>query len=286
MSIRLFWLVVISMSMTEAVASAEGSVCYSGQSAVSSEPPKGWSADYAGATKVGICIAYILNGYTFDTTPATIYPLLMPAKKRTPSGAIDLDDFIKGDIARFSGHAPKVKVERAPGLKSHSGIRFVAREFLNGPSPNEFEEVAYVGTNDAVLMAILSARTAGDLQKYKPAFLEFVSALEIVPRTAQFPVLKATAERETATAAGAKYKVALMGEIGTQVAGAVRECPRPSGEGFTAVLQVLKDGVVHEITFDRPSAVADCVKDKLKGLRGPRPPSAPFHVLLEVSSRQ
>jgi hypothetical protein len=49
---------------------------------------------------------YVLDGFTFDSSPVVILPVLAGADKRTAEGRPDLADFTAGDAEQFQKDAP------------------------------------------------------------------------------------------------------------------------------------------------------------------------------------
>lgn len=257
-------------------------ICYSGNSSFAMSAPEGWRADEEGARRLGICVVYVLKESTFDDSPAVIYPNLVPVPPDS-AGNIDLPAFVERDLERFRERASTLKVTDGGSRETGAGLRFVSRRLLEGPRPNEFEEIAYHATEDAVLIAVLSTRTLAALDANRPALLAFLEGIRPLSRAALFAAQLERAKKDVATAAGAKFEGSFVTALASRLQAAMKSCVRPESQGFSAVLQVDAKGILREITFERDDALARCVGPMLRDFRGPRPPLPQFHLQLKMS---
>jgi hypothetical protein len=263
-------------------AFADGAICYSAKSAFLSTSPGGWVADYEAARKLGLCVLFHPANYSFDSAPAIIYPNMSEFTKTLPSGELDLQGYIERDLASFKDRGSDLKIQEAPSVTASSGTKFVIRDLLNGPAPNEFEEVAYSSANQAVFLAVYSARKKDEFDKYKDAFREFLLNVNTVDRGALYSIEKENAALDDAKVEGKNFYRIFLAGIGQNFANAMRSCSRPGSKGFNCVLQISSTGRVNEITFENEDETTTCVKKLLTGVSGPKPPFAPFHVSIAM----
>ncbi len=132
-------------------------------------------SDAAKAKELGLCILYYVEGNTFDSSPAIIYPRLVSSEKEGQSA---IEKVISDDTVRLKEKSKSLKVLEQPAIKNNSNLDFSFRHFRNGPTPNEFEAVAYHSGKKAVLLAVLSTRDEKDFESHKNKLNEFVTTIK------------------------------------------------------------------------------------------------------------
>ena len=172
--------------LVAAPAVAVGPVCYSSKSAFSTNAPAGWVADHEAAKRLGFCVVYYPQEYSYDSTPVVIYPSLVDYVEKH-AGSLDLKGFVADHAETFRRRNRGLRVKALKDLRTASGLRFVLREFRSGESPNEFEEVGYLPATEAVFMAVYSARKPEDFERYRPAFVKFLGSVAPAARGAVVP---------------------------------------------------------------------------------------------------
>jgi hypothetical protein len=260
-----------------------GAICTSANSAFATSAPAGWEADYDTAQRMRLCVVYRVAGFSFHSSPAVIYPNLIAHPTTLPER--DLERFIEDDIATFRKESPSLRVRRRNDVAAVSGLRFRVVEFIGAHPPNEFEEVAYLAANDAVFLGVYSARRKADLERYRPAFREFLDGTQRISRgqiVNQYSGLKKKAEedRKRAPEFEAAYLRAIMNSLGEGMG----QCAK-AGPGFEAVVMVSSQGMLQEIVFAQDDELSRCLRSHLVGVAGPPPPFGPFHFLLDMRIR-
>jgi hypothetical protein len=280
---------ILSILFLALPAAAEEAICYSAKSAFATSAPSGWVADHEAAKKLGLCAIYHPAGYSYDSSPVVIYPNLVEASKRLPNGRLDLQDFIDGDVETFQGKNKSLRAVILRNTIALSGLEFARREFLGGRAPNEFEEVAYLAAEDAVFLGVHSARSRADYERYQPAFAEFLGNIVKVPRESLQPsklesysVLKQRSDEDEAMQPGKTFEVTFMRGIVKDLGSFMAACTKKGDLGFRVVLVVSAEGRVQEVVFEDLDATAGCLRTKMAGLVGPKPPFAPFHLFLDM----
>lgn len=164
--------------MVASAAHAQTVMCPGTEPAVQLQIPDGWKADATIARRLGVCAVFEKLNTDFDSSPAIIYPNIVPTSvtlPRYPNGSVNLTTFINDDVASFRAKSVTLRIRSAEDIATPLGDVFVVRDFLNGPPPNEFEESAYLAVGKAVLVLVLSARSEHELQAAIPSFRRFVS---------------------------------------------------------------------------------------------------------------
>lgn len=161
--------------MFVAAAQAADNICYDENNAFTTQAPEGWVADSVKAKELGLCIVYFVEGKDFDSSPAIIYPRLVSSEK---SGQAAIQEIVDENTLRLKENSKIFKVVKQPGLKNKSNLKFEFRHFRNGPTPNEFEAVAYHAGKKAVILSVLSTRSEKDFEVHKPKLKEFVRTIK------------------------------------------------------------------------------------------------------------
>lgn len=259
-------------------ALADGVICFDRKNTVLAEAPRGWIADYESGKKIGLCVVFYPRGTTFHTTPALIYPNLVTTDEA-------LQPFIEGDLERFS-RTTGSKVETLPAIRADDQMSFELRRLVNGPPPNEHEIIAYHAADGAILLAVLSARTAANIDAYRGSFQTFLEQMRVIPQGGLYPALARIADDDSKKPGGAEYQRRLMSSIGKYLADAMRACAKPTSEGFSAVIQVNDRGAIAEWINDSNGPLGACVRGQMKSVQGPPPPFAPFHAKLRMALKK
>jgi hypothetical protein len=172
--------------LVAAPALALGPVCYSSKSAFSTNPPAGWVADLEAAKRLGFCVVYYPQEYSYDSTPVVIYASLADYFEKR-AGALDLKGFVADSVETLRRRNHGLRVKALKDLRTASGLVFVLREFRGGESPNELEEAGYLPAKEAVFMAVFSARKQADFERWRPVFAKFLGSVTPASRGATAP---------------------------------------------------------------------------------------------------
>lgn len=154
---------------------ADVALCYRGEVGYMLAPPPGWLNLRDAAESFGTCVIYVPEGYDFDSAPAVIYPNVVGVG----AGA----DPVKAEVERMRAKlsaAPdgdKLQVVAGEPFKSAFGVEFQLYYFNNGPSPNNFELVAYNVQGEAMLMTVLSAMTDQERRVYLGDFMKLLDGI-------------------------------------------------------------------------------------------------------------
>lgn len=156
-------------------AKAADSICFDGNNAFLTTAPKGWVSDTVKAKELGLCVVYYLKGKDFDSSPAIIYPRLVTSEK---DGDDAIEDIVNADFNRLKKKSVSAKISERPSIKNKFNLAFKIHHFKNGPSPNEFEAVAYHAGKKAVLLLVLSTRDEKDFLLQESALIEFADQIK------------------------------------------------------------------------------------------------------------
>lgn len=160
-------------------AVADHSICFDDQNAFVSSAPKGWVADYKKGKELGLCVLYYLKGSTFDSSPAVLYPNLVQSN----NSSAKIKEIVEINSQRLREKKSDITIQSKPSQKNKHGLLFENRHFLEGPSPQEYEAVAYhAAKGNSVLMAVLSTRSKNDFEKHKSSLTEFVETVRPISR--------------------------------------------------------------------------------------------------------
>jgi hypothetical protein len=253
-------------------ARADNLYCFSGAKGYVFETPKGWIRDEARGKKLGICAVYYPQGTTFDAAPAVMYPNFKT--KRAPTQS--LKTVMDIDLAPFMRHQG-ARVNQLGSIKTPVGTwEDVSIDF--GPSPNEFERIAYLD-GDSVFLIVLSARRRADLDKYVGAYQQAVAGAKLRDVAEVYQFLALEAKTDKAEKGGAAFAAKYMVELGPKLATALKSCVGARKEApLGLVVQIAETGEAKDFVFSRQGTVPDCLRGKLRGHLGPKPPKAPFHL--------
>lgn len=153
---------------------ASDTICYDEKNAFVFESGKQWQLDAKAADKMGLCAIYTLKDYSFDDSPAIIYPRLITTNESLKD-MIDKDklDYQKKSITAFILKHKKFKSKK-------NKLDFEVLSFNNGASPNEYEYVFYHKAKNAILLIVLSVRNQQDLKKYLNDLEKFAAKVKLI----------------------------------------------------------------------------------------------------------
>lgn len=161
---------------------AQGGICYWGSVGFMMGPPEGWVNLPEMAAASGLCFTFVPAGYDFDNAPAVIYPNMGDAKGDDAWVEI-LSQGILQQMRRLPGGENLQLVRGEPF--SARNLNFELRYFNNGPSPNNFELVAYHIQDEVILLVVLSAKTKQARQDCLDDFMEMLD--DILPIQMSWP---------------------------------------------------------------------------------------------------
>jgi len=268
----LCWILFIFMAAMEAIAGEVS--CYNEYGSFAMQTPKNWQTQYSNA--LGPCAFFFPAGFTFDNSPAVIYPNFVESYE-------NIESFIDGDLESFAKKAPSIKIEKLPTLKTAKKLTFLMRRILEGPAPNEYELIAYHKAKGAFLIVVLSVRTAGELRKNEQIFNSFLQNIQPKSRSLFFAELKKRTETEKSLPGGAEFEQEYIKAMAPSLFPAFQKCAKQAKIGFDAVFQVDAKGFIVSWVNKEDSETGLCAKKEFNGFKGPSPPFEPFHVNLELS---
>ena len=158
---------------------SDDSICFDKYQSFASSAPEGWVADFKKGKALGTCVVYYLKGKTFDDSPAVIYPNLAGMNE---SGVEAVKANIDLNTKRLKLRKSSTKVAKKKSIKNPYGLKFDVRYYSNGPAPQEFEAVGYYGAKKAVLLAVYSARSKANFEKYLKAHNDFLMTIKPMPK--------------------------------------------------------------------------------------------------------
>lgn len=175
---RILTLIFLTFAVGRSFAS--DAICYDDNNSFATQAPVGWIADFNQAKQLGLCVVYYMKGYTFDSSPAIIYPRLMTTEDQ---GDKAISRIISEDTDRLKKKgASELKVTEQPKTKNNHGLEFQFRHYANGPAPNEFEAVSYYAGKKAVLLSVFSTRSKDAFEKHNSKLKEFVMGIKPVSK--------------------------------------------------------------------------------------------------------
>ena len=74
---------------------------------------------------LGLCVAYVLDGRTFDDSPSVVFP-------RLAGGSVE--DIVNASADQLKQSSPAFRLEKKEDYRSRKDLTFAIRYFLNGPS--------------------------------------------------------------------------------------------------------------------------------------------------------
>ncbi|MDL2306778.1 hypothetical protein LJC48_01930 [Desulfovibrio sp. OttesenSCG-928-C06] len=154
------------------VPGPDSAICYRGESGFVISPPEGWVNLSEQAAKMGLCVLYAPAGYNFDNAPAVIYPTVIAAPKGADPVAVQAEKVFRQHMKRPEGR--QIWLENPGVFFSASGLEYALRYFRNGPSPNDFEMVAYHVEDGSMLMVVLSSVKNKEIQKALPGYMKML----------------------------------------------------------------------------------------------------------------
>lgn len=278
-------LLPILLTVLSSKAYAEKFTCYDEFNSIVIEPPKDWIPDYRSAKQNGVCNFFYPTGFDINSAPIVVYANFNHENLKMQGNRIDLEDYIKDDIAPFLNSEPKPSIESPPNFLSRSGRNYRLKKITNGRAPNGFEIVAYLPLQKSIFMVVFSARTKQDFKKYEPVFMNILDYAKVVDRKFLFADAQRIALSNSKMDSGIDFDKRLFrSEFGAALASALKTCSKKGDRGINAVLEFAEDGNINEWTNESSDAASAsaCVKVKIGNAAGPRPPFAPYHYLLEV----
>lgn len=143
------------------------SVLLKGKASIGTKTPSNW-IPVRNPKNMGLCVAYVLKGHTFDDSPSIIYPRLVGSS---------IEAIVSESVDHLKKLSKTFRLEKKKDYRSKKGATFAIRYFLNGPNPNEFEAVGYLAHKGQVLIVVYSSR---DRESFDEHIDSFFSALDYV----------------------------------------------------------------------------------------------------------
>lgn len=138
---------------------------------IGTHAPLGWKIDKKASENMGVCAVYILESKNFDDSPSIIYPRIASSDYLGEKG---VDKQIEESTNMLKATSKSLKIIRDNDFKNKVDLKFKIRKFMNGPKPNSFEKIAYLVFKNRVFLAVYSAQTQEDFNKYENKFTEFL----------------------------------------------------------------------------------------------------------------
>lgn len=261
---------------------ANDSICFDALNNFFVRTPKGWVLDTDATVRLGYCAVFRKEEFKFHTSPAGIYVRILPFKKKNEKGELDVLKFIEEDLEPFqmrTNDRAQVRDEKEP--VKPKGLNFLKRVLTGGPPPNEFERLAYLGANEAVLMVVLTARKEEDLEGFRKDFEEVLS--ELIPRTRleMTQMLQKWASVDELARESRKYFKLLKGSIEKNWSELTEKCLSAGIQFSGGTITLAQNGKLLTFFAERASEESHCIEKRFRKWRFPSPPFAPFHFELK-----
>lgn len=173
--IGVLFLAVISIfisKISQPKQESHAAVLADGDVALSSQAPEGWSLDKKNATDMGICILYVHQGHTFETSPFLIYP-------RIAEGGDEAIKMAVQDItAIYKAHSQHFSTEEKDDYTNKNGLVFKIHYFMDGPPPRSFEAAAYLIMNKNLYISTYSAKNRDDFLLELKSFYAYLESVK------------------------------------------------------------------------------------------------------------
>lgn len=257
---------------------ADTNICFNKKTAFSVTGIDGWTEDYVNAKKLGLCVLYVVKGYNFDNSPAIFYPNLADAEKNIKNEK-NIESFIKDDLKHFQ--SKNTKITKSENLNTKNSMKFFIRNIVDGPPPNEFESIAYAPADESVFMGVISARNSESLKKYNNEFLKILENIKPLKKSDLFNTYKELAEQDSKK--DQKFEGQYIKSIGPNIASSMKACVSKNDKGFKAIFRISEDGTLEGwISNGTEDSLSVCVRKKMTGIAGAKPPFSPFHILFSM----
>jgi hypothetical protein len=152
-------------------------VLLEGNASIGTKAPPGWTP-VRNPMNLGLCVAYVLDGHTFDDSPSVIYPRLVDGT---------IEDIVKASADNLKQSSRAFRLEKQKNYRSKKDLTFAVRHFLNGPSPNAFEAVGYLEYKDRILLVVYSSPARESFDEHIAGFF---SALDsVIPYSTEMNAL-------------------------------------------------------------------------------------------------
>ena len=148
-------------------ASADEIICHGLKRGFGIATPAHWEVDSAKGKTLGVCAVFYPARSTFDNAPTVIYPRHFEDK----TGKADLAAFIRDDLKEFTDASPAAKIVDLPLSKALLQAGFLGKTLLNGPPPNNFEDILYLAKEESIFILVSSAKKEEALRSARPVFL-------------------------------------------------------------------------------------------------------------------
>jgi hypothetical protein len=136
--------------------------------------PKGWVLDQKKGQDFGLCGFYYQKDSNFDQAAAVSYAKITGHKTTT--------HLLEDALSALSSNK-NFKYQARENYTNKSKLIFEVHEFLNGPSPNNFEIVAYHQLKDCVALVAYSAKKERDFKKELSKFYEILENFKVYSNT-------------------------------------------------------------------------------------------------------
>jgi hypothetical protein len=146
------------------------SVLLMGKASIGTKAPPDW-VPVRNPNNLGLCVAYVHKGRTFNDSPSIIYTRLVSA------GSIE--DMVSQSAEHLKKFSETFRLEKKKDYRSKKGVTFAVRYFLNGPNPNEFEAAGYLAYKGQFLIVVYSSRNRKDFDAHINSF--FAALDSVIP---------------------------------------------------------------------------------------------------------
>jgi hypothetical protein len=261
--------------------------------------PEGWVVDTENGKAQGLQVVLYPKGTSWASGTVVMYANTVAKSEADPSASAE--KVMNDDIAAFRKQSPSLKVGELKQVKTAKGKVALARDFEQSVGGN-YEAVAYVDEPRSVVILALSARTKADFDRARPAFDRLIGSYEMLePAQASGVAAGDTyaaveealhrtalkkAEKDLSSKPGKAYSRTFGHAFEKRYPKLVVDCVKATKVAEEAALEfVVKvgdDGRAADVIALEKNLMAQCLRQKLRELKWPAPPFAPFHARVSL----
>jgi len=148
-------------------ADFRGGIVYGKKHAFAIAAPEGWVLDNGSGVKDGLHAVFYPKGSSWEDSTTVMY-----ANGNDKQDVFDtLDSFMKSDENSFRDNDPGIEIVDKGTRKVDGGVAHI-RHFFG----ENYEAVAYIDTEGAVIVIVMSSRTEEEFMKSYRAYLELLDS--------------------------------------------------------------------------------------------------------------
>lgn len=265
-----------------------------GQSRFTLSAPEGWIIDTENGKAQGLQVVLYPKGTSWASGSVVMYANTM--SKNAADENASAEKVMAEDIATFKKQSPRLKVGELKQIKTLNGKTAIARDFEQSVGGN-YEAVAYIDEPRTVVILALSARSKADFDFARPAFDKLIGSYALIASSASEETYVAIeealhrsavehAEKDAATDSGRSYSRS-VGQVFEKrypklVVDCVKATRATSEASLDFVIKVSDKGRAADVITIEKNLMAQCLRSKLRELKWPAPPFAPFHARVSL----